>query len=213
MDSTTTLEELRRRVTGAAKAMSKLGLARMTSGNVSAREPRTGLIAITPSGFPYDLLKPEDMVLMDAGGNVEEGKHEPSSETPMHTLIYRSNPAVNGIVHTHSVYATVFAVLNRELPAVTVPLASLGPIPVAPFQPPGSRELAQEVVLRLSQCPGAVLMQNHGAVCAAANVESALETAVYLEEGAQIALLVLMAGGLKPGQGTPPIRPNHYFTG
>ncbi len=194
MDSTMTLAELRKRVSSAAKAMSQLGLARMTSGNVSGRHPPTGLIAITPSGFPYDLLKPEDIVLIDAGGNVADGKHEPSSETPMHTLIYRSNPEVNGIVHTHSVYATVFAVLNRELPAVTVPLASFGPVLVAPFQPPGSLELAQEVVRRLKQCPGAVLMQNHGAVCAADTVESALETAVYLEEGAQVALLALLAG-------------------
>ncbi len=187
------LSALKRQVAYTAKEMAVFGLARMTSGNVSAKDPQTGLIAITPSGFPCHKVKETDVVVINSLGQVVDGQNKPSSETPLHTEIYKHHPSVLGIVHTHSTYATVFAVLNKEIPLVTIPLRSFGPVRVAPFEPPGSMQLAAEVSERIDKCPSAVLMQYHGAVCVGETVEKALEIAVYLEEGAHIALLARMA--------------------
>ncbi len=178
--------------------LNKSKMAKGTSGNVSAQDPKTGLIAITPSAVPYQKLRPRDICVITPAGKVVFGFRKPSSETPMHTAVYRIRPDVKGIVHSHSLYATVLSVLNRPLPAVTVPLAAIGPVPVAPFRLPGSQELADEVVSGLGDWGKAVLMQNHGLLCACASVEEALECAIYVEEGAQVAYFALLAGGLNP---------------
>jgi len=101
-------------------------------------------------------------------------------------------------VHTHSVYATTFAVLNRELPVITIPLTLTGAIPVVPFEMPGSQELGAAVVRALGSHGVAALLQNHGLLCVGPDPEKALSIAAYVEEGAQVALLALMAGGLSP---------------
>ena len=116
----------------------------------------------------------------------------------MHTAVYRARQDVNGIVHTHSLYATVFSVLNKELPVVTVPMAAFGPVRVVPFRLPGSRELADEVVRYLGSTGKSVLLQNHGALCVGRTLGEALECAVYTEEGAQVSYLALLAQGLTP---------------
>lgn len=192
------LFELRKQVLDAALEMSRMALTRGTSGNISARDPESGLIAITPSGIPYESLRPEDITVIDVNGKVIEGDFKPSSETPMHTAVYRVRSDVMGIVHTHSPWATVFAVINRELPPVTIPLVSLAPVEVVPFELPGSQELAERVVAALGTSKNAVLLQNHGPLCLGSNVAQALSSAVSVEEGAQVALFSLLAGGLNP---------------
>lgn len=192
------LVELRNRVLNASQELSRLGLARGTSGNVSARDPDTGLIGVTPTGIPYDLLEIKDITIINQRGEIVSGEKQPSSETPMHIAVYEARPDVHGIVHTHSIYATVFSVLNREIPIVTVPLAPIGPIPVAPFRLPGSQELAREAVKLLSEDKKTILLQNHGVLCADQTVEEALNCAIYAEEGAQVAYLALLANGLNP---------------
>jgi L-fuculose-phosphate aldolase len=189
---------LRRQVLDVSVQVYRTQMARGTSGNVSARDPESGMIAITPSAIPYERLQEEDIVIIDPNGELVYGHQRPSSETPMHTLVYRERQDVNGIVHTHSLYATVFSVLNKELPVVTVPMAAFGPVPVVPFRFPGSQELAEEVVRCLGYRQKAVLMQNHGALCVGNTVEEALECAIYTEEGAQVSYLALLAGGLNP---------------
>jgi len=192
------LVELRNRVLNVARDISRLHLAQGTSGNVSARDPSTGLLAITPTSLPYDLLQIDDIPIVDLSGEIIWGKKSPSSEMPMHTAIYAARTDVNGVVHTHSIYATVFAVLNREIPVVTVPMVEIGPVGVVPFCLPGSKELGDETVRCLSEDKKAILLQNHGSVCVDQTVEKALSCAVYLEEGAQIAYLALLAEGLNP---------------
>lgn len=192
------LESVRKAVLAAAVEMDRLALTRGTSGNISARDPGTNLVAITPTSLPYNMLGPENITVVDLYGKFVEGTHKPSSETPMHTAIYRARPDVMGVVHTHSPYATAFAVLNREIPIITIPLVPLGPVPVVPFELPGTEELAQAVVGTLGSGKNAVLLQNHGVLTVAESVEKALSAAVYVEEGAQVGLLALMAGGLNP---------------
>ncbi|MGE5580851.1 MAG: class II aldolase/adducin family protein [Bacillota bacterium] len=201
------LEGLRKAVLEAALEMERQGLTRGTSGNVSAVDPESGLVAITPSGIPYSVLAPEDITVIDLGGKVMYGTRKPSSEAPMHCAIYAAargapsdSPAIAGgataIVHTHSAFATAFSVMNRELPPITVPLALLGGVPIVSFQMPGSAELAGAVASKVAEGRLCCLLQNHGVVCAGSTVEKALESAVYVEEGAEVAVYVLSAGGV-----------------
>lgn len=192
------IEQARTRVLAVAMEMARQGLVRGTSGNISMRDQETGLVAVTPTGVPYEQCSPETICVVDVAGKLVEGGHKPSSETPMHTAIYRARADIHGIVHTHSVYATTFAVLKRELPVVTIPLTLTGTIPVVPFEMPGSEELGSAVVKALGSHGVALLLQNHGLLCVGPDPEKALSLAAYVEEGAQVALLALMAGGLNP---------------
>ena len=103
------LEELKKKVYEANMELPKYGLVTFTWGNVSAIDRESGLFVIKPSGIDYDLLKPEDMVVMDLNGNKVEGKYNPSSDTPTHLELYKAFPEIGGVVHTHSTYATSWA--------------------------------------------------------------------------------------------------------
>lgn len=110
------LEELKEKVCSANKLLPKYGLVTFTWGNVSAYDPETKLFVIKPSGVDYDLLKPEDMCVVDLDGNKVEGKLNPSSDTPTHAVIYKAFPQIGGIVHTHSSWATSWAQAGRGIP-------------------------------------------------------------------------------------------------
>ena len=105
------LEELKKKVYEANMDLPKYGLVTFTWGNVSAIDRESGLFVIKPSGVDYDLLKPEDMVVMDL-----EGKYNPSLDTPTHLELYKAFPEIGGIVHTHSTYATSWAQSGRSIP-------------------------------------------------------------------------------------------------
>ena len=113
------LEELREQVVYYGRQMLQSGLTMNTGGNLSARDRESGLIAIKPSSRPYDLIRPEDVAVIDLEGHVVEGSCRPSSEWPMHTLIYRTFPRVCGIVHCHSIYATAAAAAGRSPSSTT----------------------------------------------------------------------------------------------
>ena len=192
------LPDLREAVLRTALQVQQSGLVRGTSGNVSARDRETGLVAITPSALPFDDLAPEDIVLVDVDRSVVEGRREPSSEVPLHTAVYGARADIAAIVHTHSPFATAFAVMNRDIPEITVPLALNGRVRCLPFRLPGSDELAlviKEGVQRGGTC---FLLQNHGVLCCGLDLKKALDAAVYVEEGAQVACYVLAAGGELP---------------
>ena len=110
------LEELKKKVYEANMELPKYGLVTFTWGNVSAIDRESGLFVIKPSGIDYDLLKPEDMVVMDLNGNKVEGKYNPSSDTPTHLELYKAFPEIGGVVHTHSTYATSWAQSGRSIP-------------------------------------------------------------------------------------------------
>ena len=108
------LEALRRQLHELHLELPKYNLVVWTMGNVSARDPETGLVAIKPSGVRYEDMTPEDMVIVDLDANVVEGKLAYSSDTLTHLYIYRHRPDVNGVCHTHSTFATAFA--RKRLP-------------------------------------------------------------------------------------------------
>ena len=111
-----------------AKRAQKEGLCKHLSGNLSARDPETGYVVITPTQVDRDLLTARDMVVLDLDANVIENESglRPTSESLMHLQIYKTRPDVNAICHTHSMYATTFAVLNKPIPAVVYEIANLG---------------------------------------------------------------------------------------
>ena len=103
------LEELKKKVYEANMLLPKYGLVTFTWGNVSAIDRETGYFVIKPSGVDYEIMKPEDMVVMDLEGNRVEGRYKPSSDTPTHLELYKALPEIGGIVHNHSSYETSWA--------------------------------------------------------------------------------------------------------
>jgi L-fuculose-phosphate aldolase len=181
-------QDLREEVTRVAKQMVESGLVTGTSGNVSVRTPE-GEILITPSGIGYGSMEPKDVVLVDLEKHVLEGSLVPSSETPMHTGIYRVRPEVDAVVHTHSPYATTLACLGWEIPPVHYMLTALsedGLIPLAPYATYGTEELAGYAGEALGETRNACLLQNHGAITVGESAEEAFSRTVILEEMARI---------------------------
>ncbi|HHW41444.1 MAG TPA: class II aldolase/adducin family protein [Syntrophomonadaceae bacterium] len=176
-------------------ALLQEGLVVGTTGNVSVRSQDTGGIMITPSGVPYPDLQPEDLVLVDENGQRLEGRLRPSSEVMLHTAIYRRRQDVNGIIHTHSPFASVFAVNRKEIPPVLDEVAQLigGSVQVAEYAPPGTPELADFAVSALRDRQ-AVLLANHGMVGVGRNLKEALVVCQVVEKAAQVYLLAKLTG-------------------
>jgi L-fuculose-phosphate aldolase len=161
-----------------ARRMAADGLAVGTSGNLSARAG--DLVAITPSGVPYDVLTPEDVVVVDLEGAPVEGRLRPSSEVPMHTAVYRATDA-GAVVHTHPIHATALSTVCDELPPIHYMVVLLGgPVRVAPYAPYGTEELARLGVEALAG-RSAVLLANHGATTYGDDLAQAYERSVLLE--------------------------------
>lgn len=189
------LHELRTEVVHYCRLMSQIGLVKLTSGNISRRDPDSGLVAISPTSLPYELMTPADVVIIDLDGRVVEGHLQPSSEHRVHLAIYRARPEVNAVVHTHSEYASTLAVMNEGLPCVIVNLAFAGgSIDVAPYCTPGTWALGESAVQGMGAKKG-VLLQNHGVVAAGSTLLDAFTNAVYIEEGAHMVLAARAAGG------------------
>jgi L-fuculose-phosphate aldolase len=186
---------LRAAVAGTARRLAASGLNVGTAGNVSARFGR-GLVAITPSAMPYDVMTGDDVVVVGADGEVAEGRRAPSSELRMHLAIYEARPDVGAVVHTHSVFATAFAAAGRPIPAVHYAIAPLGDeIRVAPYATFGTAELARSVALTLAD-DNAVLIASHGAVAVGPDLDVALERARTIEYLAELAYRAATLGGV-----------------
>jgi len=166
-----------------------------TGGNVSARDPETGYVVIKPSGVRYEDLQPEQMLVVDVDGQRVEGELKPSSDTASHLYIYRHRPDVNGIVHTHSPYATAFAALGRPIPVYLTAMADEfgGPIPCGGFALIGGEEIGQVVVETIGDSP-AVLLKNHGVFTIGPTAEAAVKAAVMVEDVARTVWLALQLG-------------------
>ena len=189
-------KELREEVARISRRMSDSGLVMGTEGNVSARTPE-GNVLITASGLDYAVMEPEDVVLVDLDGNVLDGSFEPSTETPMHTGIYRARPGVGGIVHTHARYSTTLACLNWEIPPVHYMLAVLsdeGRVPLARYATYGTEELARNASEALGGSHGACLLSNHGTIAVGASVSEAYSRTELLEEMSEVYYRTKLAG-------------------
>jgi L-fuculose-phosphate aldolase len=178
-----------------AQKMMVLGLVKGTWGNISTKE--NDRIYITPSGKPYDALKPEEVAVIDLNsGEQINGGPKPSSELPLHLQIYKNFPNLNGIVHTHSTYASTFAAINKPIPCYIEDQAQIigGEILVAKYAFPGTKELADNAVEALKDGIFGILLSNHGAVGVGRNLEEAMIAAQIIEKSAEIALLIKTSG-------------------
>ena len=169
-----------------------------TGGNVSARDPETGLAVIKTSGVKYDELIPEIMVVVNLDGNVVEGKQKPSSDTFAHVYVYRHRSDVNGVVHTHSTFATAWAAVGKPIPPVLTAICDEfgGPIPVGAYAKIGGDDIGQEIIRSIGSSP-AILMKNHGVFTIGKTPEAAVKAAVMVEDVARTVFYALQLGQLE----------------
>jgi L-ribulose-5-phosphate 4-epimerase len=205
------LDELRKQVLDANLELVRQGLVVYTFGNASGISRPQGLVAIKPSGVPYDTMRPQDLVITDLTGRVVEGELRPSSDLDTHLELYRSFPSIGGVVHTHSRYATVWAQAGREIPCLGTTHADYfrGAVPVT--EPIAADEIhagyelhtGKAIVRRFASLDPAefpaVLIAGHGPFCWGRTAQEAAHTAVILETIAHMAFLsVTLNQGVAP---------------
>ncbi len=182
-------------VARAAREMERLDLVSGSSGNVSVRIGGEGLMAITPMGVPYAGMDESDIVIVDRDLEPVEGDLPPSSESLLHLDIYARRKDVAAVVHTHSVFSSVAAVIGREIPPILDEMVVYigGGIRVSDYAFPGTQELAQNVCEALEE-RSAALIRNHGAVGVGSTVEEALRVCALVERVAKIHTYAAMSG-------------------
>jgi L-ribulose-5-phosphate 4-epimerase len=195
------LDAVRREVCELHGELPRNGLVAWTSGNVSARVPDSDLMVIKPSGVAYEALTPDAMVVCDLHGDVVEGALAPSSDAATHGYVYRQLADVGGIVHTHSAYATAWAIRGEPIPCVMTAMADEfgGEIPVGPFALIGDEEIGHGIVETLGghrSC--AVLMRSHGVFALGVGPRAAVKCAVMCEDAARTVHLARALGPLEP---------------
>jgi L-ribulose-5-phosphate 4-epimerase len=217
----TAFRELREAVLEGNLALPAHGLVKLTWGNASQIDRDQGVFGIKPSGVSYDALRAEDIVIVDLDGEIVEGEHGPSTDTPTHLELYRRFDEIGGIVHTHSTWATVWAQAQREIPLYGTTHADLcaDPIPV-------TRALTEDEIsdgyerntgtvlieaigdLGPSRLPCA-LVRAHAPFTWGPTLAKAVEVSVTLEEVAHMAFLTAT---LEPGAPSldPAVRSKHY---
>jgi L-ribulose-5-phosphate 4-epimerase len=189
------LESLREELAALHQELPRNNLVVWTGGNVSARDPESGLVAIKASGILYADLTPEHMVVVDMDGKVVEGNFKPSSDVFSHLYIYRHRPDVFGVVHTHSRYATAFAAVGKPIPCI---LTAMGdefgcPIPCGGFALVGDEAIGKQVIDNIGSSP-AVLLKNHGVFTIGKDARAAVKTAVMTEDVAATVWLAMQLG-------------------
>lgn len=179
---TTTAEAV---LAGAQKMLAD-GLVEGTSGNISGRLP-DGLVCLSPSSVPYDTMTLDDLVVVDLDGTVVDGERSPTTEKDLHLATLRRYPELGSVIHTHAVYATMFALAHEAIPAVIEEVVVYvgGDVPCCDYQGTGSAALGEEVAGRLAE-RGAALLANHGLVTCGPTPEKALHNAALVERTAKI---------------------------
>jgi L-ribulose-5-phosphate 4-epimerase len=204
------LDELKERVFKANIDLVKNGLVVHTWGNVSGRDKKSGLVVIKPSGISYELMKPEDMVVLDNDGNIVEGVYKPSTDAPTHLYIYQAYELIGGVVHTHSSYATSWAQAGKSIPPFGTTHADhyYGAVPCTRLL--DNDEIARDYELNTGKviietmastdplAVPSVLVNSHGPFCWGKDPESAVYNAIALEEIARMAFYTVLLGRSKP---------------
>ena len=182
-------------VLAAAKQMLADGLVEGTAGNISARL-EDGTVCLTPSSVAYETMTLGDLVIVDLDGNVLQGERGPTSEKDLHLSVLRAYPEIGAVIHTHAVYATMFALAHEPIPAVIEEVVVYlgGEIPCCDYKGTGSKDLGDEVASRLGD-RGAALLANHGLVTCASTPAKALHNAALAERTAQIVWGTRAMGG------------------
>jgi L-fuculose-phosphate aldolase len=194
----TRLATVREAVLAAAKRMYARGLVEGTAGNVSGRVADDRVV-VTPSSLSYDAMTLDDLVVVDLDGTVVDGERSATSEKSLHLECYRLYPEVQGVVHCHAKYASMYAVAHRPIPAGIDEFVIYigGEVRCAPYQQSGTDALAHAVAAELAD-RSAALMANHGMVCVGRSVDDALHSALVVEHNAQIMWGAEALGGVQP---------------
>ena len=201
------MQQLKQQVYDANRDLPRYGLVTFTWGNVSAIDRVRGWVVIKPSGVAYDVMQPEDMVVVDLEGNVIEGRWNPSSDTATHLALYRRYPTLGGVVHTHSTHATAWAQAGLAIPALGTTHADYffddipctRPLTEAEVQGEYELNTGKVIIETIGECeplhtPGIVVWQ-HGPFAWGKNAHEAVHNAIVLEEVAKMAWI---ARGINP---------------
>jgi len=194
------IEKLREEVWKANRGVYRAGLVTMHSGNASGIDRDRGVVLIKPSGMDYDRMRSQDMVLTDLEGRKLKGKWNPSVDLPDHLYIYKHCPQIGGVIHTHSNYATSFALLGRPLPVYLTAIADeFGEeIPCLPYVDNRADHIGKAIVKYMGRKAPAVLLAHHGVFAFGATPRAALKAAVMVEDVAMTCHLALLLGRPKP---------------
>src|SRR3954467_8305295 len=182
------MDDLRRELAALHQELPKNGLVAWTAGNLSARVPGEDLMAIKASGIAYEQLTADSIVICDLYGELVEGDLSPSSDAATHGYIYRARPDVGGVAHTHSAYATAWAIRGEPIPCVLTAMADEfgGEIPIGPFALIGDEAIGRGVVEALrGHDSQAVLMRPHGVFTLGSGPRDAIKAAVMCEDVAR----------------------------
>lgn len=193
------LNSLREEVWRMNVALPREGLVAGTAGNVSGLDRKKGLVVIKPSGVWYEDLEIKDLVLVDLKGKVVEGKLRPSVDTPHHLYIYRHLPDINGVVHTHSPWATAYAIAGLPIPSLSTAHADVfgDSIPVSAYVDNKGEHIGEAIIKTRREGCAAVLLGRHGVFTFAASPSEALKAAVMAEYVARTSLLAEFLKGEK----------------
>lgn len=196
-------------VLNTAKTLLERGLVSGTSGNISARLDDKQ-VCITPSSVPYETMEQDDLVIIDMEGNVVEGTQPPSSERLLHLACYNAFPEVKSVIHSHPVFATMFAVVRKPIPAYIDEFTMYvgGDVPVAEYAMSGTQQVADNAVAVLAE-RGAALLANHGMVAIGPDPARVLHITTLVERSAQILWGAQALGKLEP----LPDKVNNDFVG
>ncbi len=194
-----TLDELRHEIWEANLGIYRAGLVTMHSGNASGIDHERGLVIIKPSGMNYETMRPKDMVVTDLEGNTVKGKWKPSVDLPHHLYLYKHRPDVGGIIHTHSNYATSFALLGQSIPVYLTAIADEfgSEIPCVPYTDNQGDHIGEAILKHIGKSP-AVMLAHHGTFALGATPKAALKAAVMLEDVAKTCHLALLLGKPQP---------------
>lgn len=189
------LEALKEEVCAQNHELPANGLVVGSGGNVSGRDPETGLIVIKPSGVKFAKLTPDTMVVVDIDGNIIEGSAKPSVDTGVHLYIYKHRDDVRGVAHTHSPYASSFAARGERIPAVMTPITHMlgRDVPCSRYATPGEVDTGAAII-EAADGGYAALVKAHGVFTMGKSATEAASIAMYLEEAAMTTHLAMLRG-------------------
>lgn len=193
------LEQLRREVWEANMGIFRAGLVTMHAGNGSGIDRKRRRVLIKPSGMDYDKMRPVDIVVTDLEGHKVKGKWKPSVDLPHHLYLYKHCPEMGGVIHTHSNYATAFALLGRPIPVFLTAIADEfgAEVPCMPYVDNLGDHIGETILKHRGKAP-AILLGQHGAFAWGPTPREALKAAVMLEDVARTCFLALLLGDPKP---------------
>lgn len=213
------LAELRAEVVSVGLEALARGVVHGTAGNMSVRDPESGLIAISPSGMPYPSVTPADVVVVDVDGRMVDGTRKPSSETPLHTMVFKHFPEVRAILHTHAHYSTVVSCIRDVLPPILTEVCCVvGPsVPVTRYGMTGTPDFGESVLEVMQAGTKAAILRNHGLICFGRDFAETLAIAEIVEEAAKVYVHALAANGgrepnLVPAERIPELRARFQAT-